>query len=141
MRQRRGQSAALVMPILGLISGATGGGTPSSADVRPGAVHRHVDARGTWHSFAGPLVEPRIHTVDRSQRGADRLTVVLRAGDDVDAVVHAVDEVDVQVAGGPNITSLRFVRPRNVWLAGSSAAVRLDLDDATGDIADDEAAC
>ena len=53
-------------------------------------------------------------------------------GDDVEAMVEAVDEVHVGVAGGPNMGAVRRRRPARAWLARSSRpVVRLDLHDAS----------
>ena len=94
------------MPTLGPISGATGGGTPSSMIVGALATRATMSMPRSRHSLPGPLVSRAVDAVDDHRPDQHRLPVAWPAGDDVDAVVHAVDEVDVQV-GRPGRTSLR----------------------------------
>ena len=101
-RQRRGQSAALVMPDprAGTSRPSTGGRRRcrSSADVGDGRRHRHVDAEvpaqlrpGRWSSRGSTPSTDRRRAAARPGRRPV-------PGDDVGAVVHAVDEVHVEVA-------------------------------------------
>ena len=76
IRQRRGQSAALVMPIRGLTSGATGGGTVVGNVGR--GDHCAMSMPRYRHSFAGSVGEPWIDAVDDHRANQHRLPIVLR---------------------------------------------------------------
>ena len=140
--------------------GAIGGGMPSSP-IHTGAGATQVERRcgagrapNAWHSLPGPSASDRSA---RPGRRRSRMIVDARhrrhrpqqhgcavtadAGDDVGAVVHAVGEVDVQMAGRPEH------RPRCAASAAVRVArrivgrVRLDLDDPPGAPAVRRAAC
>ena len=84
---RRGQSDALVMPIRG-VTVASRGGAPSSNDHHHGPVEGPVDAEHRESGDPGRSW-PRIDPVDDHRTDEHGLTVALRPGDQVDAVVHA----------------------------------------------------
>src|SRR4029453_7583280 len=95
-----------------------GGGQVGAVE---GAVDRERPAEAAGAVRAGDAVEPA------DQHGAG-LTVAL--GDDVDAVVHAVGEVDVGVAGVAEHDGVARRAPALAAVRGGVVRVGLDLDDA-----------
>ena len=85
------------------------------------------------HSLPGPSVRPSSGGTGSSGADEHRGRRILRLGDDVEAVVHAVDQIDVGVAG-------RTVQGRGALGAAEARVaglvlfvhVGLDLDDAAG---------
>ena len=81
----------------------------------PGRGPGRASAAPTWRAGPAPAARPPTTSPARSSTARP----ALRAADQVHAPVHAVGEVDVDVPGGPNITALRGVRPRNACEPGS----------------------
>ena len=112
-------------------NGGSSSGSPSCSRVtaerlaepaRPGAEQpRVVEAATLAHHRRA---RGRLERPDQHGGGAPLLLA-----DEVQAPVDPVRAVDVRLPAGPNIDALRGVRPRKPCAAGSSAVVRLDLDD------------
>ena len=64
---------------------------------------------------------PQAARAARLARAADQHSgaAAFRAGHDIQHQVQTVDQVDIKRPGGPNMTSVRDVRPRAEWQARS----------------------
>ena len=125
---RRGQSMARVMPMRGVTVDALGrrsGAGSTTADVP-------LKVRSMPERAAQPTRARGAAAGRRRRRRTDRRSTAWpspSAGDDVDAVVHPVDEVHVELAGGPEHHRVARRAAAEGVARRIVAAVRLDLGD------------
>src|SRR3954471_4551566 len=106
-------------------------------DVGTGAVHRHADAQVSAQ-LGRAVGQPPIDSFTDQRTKEHRLTVTLVPRDDVDAVVHPVDEVHVEMARRAE-HHLVASRPSAIAVTGRIVLrVRLDFDDPAAPAADDD---